>query len=342
MVHNLLAWLLVSGYVPMFHVWLGLYTVAYQCSHRTATLGLLSALAPTALNIIDEVRIATPDNRTDAFAVATVVGMMINLAVFGAGRWAAWMVRHRHLEAERAAADAVAAERRRITRDLHDIVAHAVSLIVLQAAGAARVLRKDPGRAEVALQNVDELGQQAIVELRRMLDLLADSSDYPSYSTAQPLPRLRDISALLERMRASAMRIELNTTGDPVPLAPGVDLSAYRIVQEALTNSTRYADPNQPIHVQVRWHPGELEIQIRDHGPVVRSSAAHSLSTGQGLLGMQERAAAVGGRFHAGPHPNGGFLVTVTFPVTRTPAPVAAPGENDSELRRMPAAAQQP
>lgn len=324
--HNLLAWLLVPGYVPALNVWCALFTVAFHCGRRTAVLGFLASLAPTALNVADEVRRATPDNRADALVVATVLGTLVDVAAFGAGRWAAWTAQRRRIDAERAAADAVMAERSRITRDLHDIVAHAVSLMVLQAAGAAKILHADPSRAETALRHVDELGQQAIVELRRMLGLLADTSGTigPATPTAQPLPGLRNVDKLLDRVRAGDRQVELEVTGAPVPLDPGVDLSAYRILQEALTNSSRYADNRLPVHVALRWHPHELHIEIRDHGPAVRRSAPHPLSTGQGIIGMQERAAAVGGRLHAGVQPDGGFLVTVGFPLVSPPSGAGA------------------
>ncbi|MGI5380437.1 sensor histidine kinase [Streptomyces sp. CA-251387] len=318
LIHHLLAWAIAYGYVPSLSVWLGLFTVAYRTGRRTAVSALLVSLVPTVMNAVDEAGHAAPDDRGDALVVAVILGSLVDLAVFGVGRWAAWTVQRRKLEAERAAADAVAAERGRITRDLHDIVAHAVSLMVLQAAGAAQILRKDPDRAAVALGHVDRLGQEAVVELRRMLYLL---TDHPDDVSERPLPGLRDLDRLLERTRAGGGRVELVITGAPAPLPPGVDLCAYRIVQEALTNSARYADSQLPIRVEVRWHPTQLELRIRDHAPMTRRAAAHPLSTGRGLIGMQERAASVGGRCHTGRQSDGGFLVTATLPVNGPPSP---------------------
>jgi len=319
--HSMLAWVVEPGYVPSLGLWLALGTVAFYCDRRAALLGLLVALAPTALNAADEMRRAAPDDHINALVVATVLGTLVDLAAFGVGRWAAWTVRNRRLAAARAAADAVAAERLRVAADLHDIVAHAVSLMVLQSAGAARVLRNDPERAEEALRNVAELGQQAIVELRRMLGLLASGASIPDRSAGPSIPGLQDVGVLLERARAGGLRTEFDVTGEPVPLDPGVDLSAYRIVQEALTNSARYADPDLPVRVEMHWHPTEIQIRVSDRSPPVdRRPSRHPLSTGHGLIGMRQRATAVGGSFRAGPRPDGGFLVAASFPVDRRPS----------------------
>ncbi|GAA0463779.1 sensor histidine kinase [Streptomyces olivaceiscleroticus] len=310
--HSLLAWLLFYGYAPTLSVWCALYSAAFYGDRRTATYALLLAFLPSAMSVVDEVRLATPDARDDTLVVSSVFLTLVNLCSFGFGRWAALTLLQRQLEAERAAADAVAAERRRITRDLHDIVAHAVSLMLLQAAGAARILRKDPERAEVALRHVDELGQEAIVELRRMLGLLTDDGDP---AAPQHLPGLRNLEALVERTRTDTFRVELATTGDPVPLASGVELSAYRIVQEALTNASRYADHQFPVRVEVNWSPPTLDIRIRNRAPAARRSLSHRLSAGRGVIGMRERAKAVGGSLQAGLQPDASFIVAASFPL---------------------------
>ncbi|WP_189864091.1 sensor histidine kinase [Streptomyces poonensis] len=321
--HALLAWVVAYGYVPTFNVWLGLYAVAFHCGRRAAVIGLLAASTQAALNVVDEVRRSEPAVRSEALVVSAVLGTVIVLTIFGVGRWAAWTVRQQRLVAELAAAEAITAERGRITRDLHDIVAHAVSLMVLQAAGAAKILRKDPDRAQEALHHVDVLGQQAIGELRRMLGILTDGTEK---AVTDPLPGLRDLDVLVEHMRTAGLPVELDVTGTPTALAPGAELSAYRIVQEALTNASRYADRRLPVQVHVRWQPAQLEVRVRNQCPVVRRHSAHPLSTGRGLLGMQERAAAAGGRLQVGPQPDGGFLVTAVFPLTRPPEPAAPDG----------------
>ncbi|MEV0600354.1 histidine kinase [Streptomyces sp. NPDC050315] len=306
--HNLLAWVLVYGYVPTLNVWLALYAAAFHCGRRAATCGLLAVFLPIALTVLDETRRAVPGDRAETLVISALLLTMFNVAVFGVGRWAAWTVRQR----QRAAADAVSTERNRIARDLHDIVAHAVSLMLLQAAGASRVMHKDPGRAVVALGHVEQLGQQAIVELRRMLNLLAGDADQAG---AQQLPGLRNLEDLLKHTESDTFRVVLKVAGNPVPLEPGVDLSSYRIVQEALTNASRYADRRFPVVLEICWHPTELDIRIRNRIAGGRRNSAHRLATGRGLIGMEERATAVGGRLHTGTGPDGNFVVAASFPL---------------------------
>ena len=315
--HSLLAWVVVPGYVPTLGVWLALYTVAACCGRRAALLALLAALAATALNVADEVRGADPGNRADALVVASVLGSMFDFVFFSAGRWVSWTGQQRRLEARRAALDAVTAERGRIARDLHDIVAHAVSLMVLQSGGAGRVLRQDPDRAETALRHVDELGQQAIAELRRMLGLLASVDDRAPTSPSG----LRDVDGLVAHLRAAGMDVRLDVVGAPAILEAGVDLSAYRIVQEALTNSAKHADRQFPVQVEVRWRTTEVEVRVRNRTRPTRRSSVHPLSTGNGLIGMRERAGAVEGHLEAGLQPDGDFLVTARFTAAE-PVPV--------------------
>lgn len=226
----------------------------------------------------------------------------------------------RRVDTARAAADAVRAERDRIAGELHDIVAHAVSLMLLQAAGAARVLRQDPSRAETALRHIEEVGQQAVVELRRMLGLLSDGA---GRSATLRLPNLRDLPTLVDRTRTDTFHVEFEVTGSPVRVDAEVDLSAYRIVQEALTNAVRYADQRFPAWVAVVWRSTELEIQVRNRVPTPRASSTYRLSTGRGIIGMRERAAAVGGRCQAGLQADGSFLMTAHFPVALRAARVA-------------------
>ncbi|MFD7818603.1 sensor histidine kinase [Streptomyces sp. NPDC059785] len=293
-----------NGYSPALSPWVALGVVGFYCDRRAALYGLTAVYLLTAAGI--------PSWNCDAprqYVEYVITQYMLLLAFFLVGRWAAWQVKLRH----GAAADAVEAERVRIARDLHDIVAHAVSLMLLQAAGAARVLRKCPDRAETALGHVDELGQQAVVELRRMLGLLSPDADC---RTGQGLPTLNDLQLLVERTRTDIFEVELDITGSPMPLDPGVDLSTYRIVQEALTNAVRYADERFPVKVTVVWHRTELDIEVCNRVSVARRHRAHPLSVGRGVIGMRERAAAVGGSCQAGLQADGSFLVRASFPLS--------------------------
>jgi signal transduction histidine kinase len=313
LVHSLLAWLVTPGYAPTLGVWLALYTVATRCDLRWAWSALLAAFAPAALNVAYVVEHQAPGDRLDALVVSAVGTTMVNVAIFAVGRWAAWSVRQRRSVGARAAAAAVADERSRIARDLHDIVAHAVTLMLLQAGGAARLLSSDPARAEAALRHVDRLGQQAIVELHRLLGLLSTepADEYEAFASSS---RLGNIGELVAQLTTPDLTVRVEVTGEPVPLDPGVDLSAYRILQEALTNAARYADRRRPVLVQVRWADRTVEIGIVNYRqPVQRQSRAYS--TGRGLIGMRERAQAAGGEFDAGPRSDGRYSVRARMPV---------------------------
>ncbi|MFD7710568.1 sensor histidine kinase [Streptomyces sp. NPDC059785] len=226
-------------------------------------------------------------------------------------------LRRRHEDVDRAIANAVQADRTRIARDLHDVVGHEVSLMLLQAAGAARIMRTDPDRAETALARVEALGQQAIIELRRMLGLLSLGEECTA------MHRLSDphnLHALVERTRTDTFQVSLVCTGDPAPLPPEVDLCAYRVVQEALTNAIRHADQCHPVRVTVAWHPAELEIQVSNRVSQDDGTSVPRHSAGWGLIGMRERVAAVGGCCRAGLQADGHFRVSASFPLAN-PAP---------------------
>jgi signal transduction histidine kinase len=327
--HYLLAAVLLPGYTPALPLAVGLFTVAARCGRWPAGIALLAMFAPATLNILAAVHGAQPGDGWHQLVVATLQAGVISGAPFIVGRWAQWGHRQRRLLATHAASVAVADERGRIAQDLHDIVAHAVTLMVLQAAGAARVLRDEPARAEAALRHVDDLGQQAVVELRRMLGLLAAERS----GAAAPLLGLRDVGLLVDRARDGDLRIDLAVQGNPVPLDPGVDLAGYRVVQEALTNAARYADRAAPVLLQLRWRPADVEIQVVNHYTPTRRAAGR-LSIGRGLLGMRERVRAAGGSLDTERLPDGWFLVRATLPATvAVPMPPAARARTGALVR---------
>ena len=199
---------------------------------------------------------------------------------------------------------AVAAEQARIARELHDIVAHNVSVIVAQAAAARRVFDAEPARARQALGAIEQTAREALVEMRRLLGVLAAD---PAAERA-PQPGLDRLPGLLAQVRRAGLAVEVQVRGAPRPLPAGVELSAFRIVQEALTNTLKHAGAARA-GVVLGYRAGGLWVRVWDDG---RGVAV--LVPGQGLVGMQQRAALLGGRLAVGPRPGGGFQVTATLP----------------------------
>ena len=208
---------------------------------------------------------------------------------------------------EEKARAAVAEERVRIARELHDVVAHAISVIVLQARGGRRSLATDPAEARVALNTIEEMGTQALAEMRRLLGMLRRDDEEIALA---PQPSLRYLDTLAAQIREAGLPVDLSVEGEPIELPPGVDLSAYRIVQEALTNALKHAGP-ATARVVVRYGKDDLELEIADTGP----GAAASDGEGHGLVGMRERVSLYGGRLETGPRDGGGFAVRARLPL---------------------------
>lgn len=213
---------------------------------------------------------------------------------------------------------AVAQERARVARELHDILAHSVSVMVVQAAGAREVLPGNPDRATEALAQIEVTGRQSLVEVRRLLGLLRGTADVPERT---PQPGLDDIGDLVTQVRDAGMRVHVALAGERRPLDPSVDLSAYRIVQEALTNVLKHAGPATVAILLDYRRPGVLTLEVVDDGRGVNGHG-HVTDGGNGLLGMRERALLAGGGLEAGPRLDGGFRVVATLPLaTASPAP---------------------
>jgi signal transduction histidine kinase len=218
---------------------------------------------------------------------------------------------------------AVVEERGRIARDLHDVVAHSLSVVVLQADGARHVLESDPARAARALEVIGETGRQATAEMRRLLGVLRAPAEQPEGKNLTPQPDFSQLEALVDQVREAGLPVTLTISGDPRSVSPSGGLSAYRIVQEALTNTARHGGPGAHAEVWAEVRPDGLAVRVSDDG---RGAAAANDGAGLGLLGMRERAAAVGGQVSAGPRPGGGFLVEAWLPGASgaVPAPGAA------------------
>jgi signal transduction histidine kinase len=257
-------------------------------------------------------------------------GNAVQLIVLGAGAWIAGMVvrsrraaaqevqqRAHRLEHDREehARQVAAQERLRIARELHDIVAHKLSIVVVHAQAAQRV--GDPARATGLMATVEETGRSALEEMRRLLGVLRPSSEEPEASPPQPQPGLAALDSLLDQVRAAGLPVTLTLSGDQTPLPDAVDLSSYRIVQEALTNALKHAGP---AHASVHLHYGEerVEITVVDDGQGALASVPGS---GHGLTGMRERATLLGGALEAGPRPSGGFRIRATLPISSPEVP---------------------
>lgn len=232
-------------------------------------------------------------------------------------------------ERELVAGQRVAEERTRIARDLHDVVAHSVSVMVIQATAASRNLERNPAAAAELLANIETTGRQTMAELRQILGVLRDpvTSDEPVRT-----PLLTDIDALVHSVPELDVRVSRSGSFDHVPT--GVALSAFRVIQEALTNVTRHAGPNVTVDIIVDCTPERVNITVADDGRGA-SATPSSDGGGYGLIGMSERVAAFGGQLRTGPRRDGGWEVRAHFPLDATPgttvAPagsVAAPGGN--------------
>jgi len=211
-------------------------------------------------------------------------------------------------EREVATREAVAAERAAIARELHDVVAHHMSVMVVQAGAARAVGARDPAATAEALRQIEASGRTGLAEMRRLLAVLKAEEDGNGRA---PQPGLARLGELLDAMRASGLPVGAVVEGTPRPLSPGVDLSAYRIVQEALTNALRHAG-GASARVVVRYEPDAVQLEIGDDGPGPPEES--EASGGHGLIGMRERVQLFGGEFVAGPRPGGGFLVHARLP----------------------------
>jgi signal transduction histidine kinase len=217
--------------------------------------------------------------------------------------------RNEQLERTRAAesAAAVAAERSRIARELHDVVAHHLSMMVVQAEGGAVAAGRDPAKAEATFDAIGAAGKQALTEMRRLLGVL--KQDGPA--ALAPQPSAREIAALVKGVRSAGLDVRFTVSGDPPELPPAVGLTAYRLVQEALTNCVRHSGATT-VDVSVRYGPDAVELAVTDDGS---GRTAGARPGGHGLVAMRERVALVGGTLDAGPVPDRGWAVRATLPL---------------------------
>jgi signal transduction histidine kinase len=311
-VEVLVAILLAAVAVPSAAVFsppavVAVYTIASRRPWRIAVLGAVAAAV-----VLDLHRVLWGYSVPLLGVIAGVAlsGAALALGLYQATRLAYFeQARERaaRLERERELLDeqAAAQERLRIARELHDVVAHNVSLMVIQAQ-ALEATAGDPAAARRGAQTIADLGRDAMSEMHRTLELMrADAAD----DERKPQPALDDLGPLLERADAAGVNVELSVTGSPRPLPAGVELSAYRIVQEALTNVIKHSGADRA-SVELRYGSDGLELEIVDHG-AGETAAAHS---GHGLVGMRERVALFGGSLDAGPVNGRGYRVLAMLP----------------------------
>ncbi|GAA3039723.1 sensor histidine kinase [Streptomyces glomeratus] len=301
-----------------------IYTVAADGARWASRTGLIGGLCAGPLALI-----RWPDPHASALGnVAVAVFQTVPFAL-------AWVLgdslrtrraylaeleeRAARLEKEREAQAkvAVAAERARIARELHDVVAHNVSVMVVQADGAAYVLDAAPDQAKKALETISGTGRQALAEMRRLLGVLR-TGEHKEAGEYVPQPDVEQIDELVEQCRSAGLPVDFKVEGTPRPLPSGVELTAYRIVQEALTNTRKHGGPNAGASVRLVYFDDGLGLLVEDDG----KGAPHELyedggldGRGHGLIGMRERVGMVGGTLDAGPRPGGGFRISALLPL---------------------------
>jgi signal transduction histidine kinase len=239
------------------------------------------------------------------FTVAWVIGFAVGdkyREVDEAKERAALAERQREERARRAVAD----ERARIARELHDVVGHSVSVMTVQASAVRRLLEPDQERVGEALQVVEQTGREALAEMRRMVGVLRHAEDGPALA---PQPSLEQLERLVEHTRNAGLPVDLRVEGDPVQLPTGIDLTAYRLVQEGLTNAVKHAGANRA-EVLVRYAAGHVELTVSDDG----RGEGDGGGGGHGLVGMRERVSVYGGKLEAGSRPEGGFRLRARLP----------------------------
>jgi signal transduction histidine kinase len=288
-------------------VCVALFTVADRCRARVSVVALIGA--------------------TVVLVALSVTSVPVPVAVWAVG--AALRGRRRHHDDLRARAAAARAEREQhaaiaaheeraaITRELHDIVAHSVTVMLVGVRGARDVLPTAPDVAADVLRRVESTGEQSVMELRRLLALLRSGAPTATSSTAphRPLPGLAELPELVATFRSVGLSVSLEVDGEPPVLDEGVGLSVYRIVEEALTNVLRHAGTDRAL-VRLKTGQGHIDLEVSDRG--VGPSGQHPPG-GHGLVGMRERVRLLGGNFAAGPGPDGGFRVAAHLPVAVNP-----------------------
>jgi signal transduction histidine kinase len=277
-----------------------LYALAVWTPPRRFVLGLLAYLVPALAVVASGYG---PSGAVEFVVISTAIVLLVRRVIRDRDRRAQLAERERDV----AAREAVVEERARIARELHDAIAHNVSMMVVQAGAERRVLGDQGSSTHDVLTTIEHIGRGALTEMRRMVGMLRSDAGDP----LAPQPGLGDLGTLVTQVRAAGLPVELRVEGEPRDLPVGIELSAFRIVQEALTNALKHAGEAHAT-VRVRYGEDSLELEILDDGP---GATAAVESGGHGLVGMRERVALYGGSLDAGRRSGGGFGVRVLLPI---------------------------
>lgn len=291
----------------------GLFLAAYTVGDRCGTRAILAAAGYAAV-LLAALTVALPES-LPVGEVATNAALFIGAFALGrsgrARRENVVLLQERATLAEQArveqARNAVVAERLRIARELHDVLAHSMGVIALQAGVGAHVIDVDPAEAKASLVAVSETSRSALAEIRRILGALRDETDPTTYS---PQPGLAAVDGLAADLRAAGLPVAVHVEGEPDRLPAALDLTGYRLIQEALTNVVKHAGPARA-EVTVRYAPGSVEIEVLDDG---RATTPGDGPRGRGQVGMRERVGVWGGSLTTGPRPGGGYRVAARLP----------------------------
>jgi signal transduction histidine kinase len=285
--------------VPLGGV-LALYTFVAWCDRAFAVVvGVLTGISVVVVALL-------PQTNSDVVDFSFTAMLLASAWVLGDS------ARVRRAYAAELARNAVAAERARIARDLHDVIAHHVTMMVVQAEAGPLAVERDAARAARTFDTISDIGRQALGDMRRMLGVLRNDDETPD-AGLRPQPGVDALPELIEQVRGAGVDVSYTVEGDPVELDPGADVSAYRIVQEALTNAMKHAD-GAPVRVRLQYDREELRIDVHNDD----SPAAASTGHGYGLTGMRERAQLFGGELAAAPDPAGGYTVSARLPIGDT------------------------
>ncbi len=284
-----------------------MYAFSVWTATRTFVLGLVAYVSAALIAALLPFRSGSTEHRLEQtvpfIVVSTIVMVVVRQGIGARDRRVHMAERERDL----AAREAVVEERARIARELHDVIAHNVSIMVVQAGAERRALGNGSGSTREVLETIEQIGRSALTEMRRLVGMLRSDAHDP----LSPQPGLDDLTTLVTQVREAGLPVELHVAGEPRALPVGIELSAYRIVQEALTNALKHAGEARA-EVYLRYGADSLELEVLDDG--AGALTRHSRG-GHGLVGMRERAALYGGRLDAGERPEGGFSVRVMLPV---------------------------
>jgi signal transduction histidine kinase len=291
------------------------YSVAVWCPPARAIAGYVFVLlAILGLTIVDAPGLDFPTAVANfaVFTCAWVIGLVVRSRRAETGARLAEALERAEVHRQESAR-AVAEERLRIAQELHDVVAHSMSVIAVQAGVGAHVLDTQPDEARRSLEAISQTSRATLAEMRRLLGVLRGEDGERAHA---PAPGLGDLEALANEVRVTGVDVALDVEGDRSQVPPGVDLSAYRVVQEALTNVIKHAGDGVSARVAVACRPDAVSIEVVDDG---RGAASRATSGGHGLMGMRERVAVWGGELHTGPRPGGGYRVVARIPFEACP-----------------------